>query len=292
MGNKKHSLFTKIFLLMWICSLFVFFFFLQISSTTSGPTESIDKNTRITVISGIFFFVILFISAVIDENNNKKTINSNDSKDKKSPNYGVMIIVFLTIIGIIFLDYLNNLKEQNENLLNTVSNLNRKVEEISLDDKGVENSQVIQPIQQKQITDNDPVVDCPKGDNCGGGVRKLKKSICSNSTCCQVSKDKWVFMESKEQCYRQQDFNYQEASKYWSITVEGNSYSCDINFKRDIYNAYDNLKKYSNFYDECVYVKEHASDDFIKVSCESAKSDMEGADEVFWNLIERNCKKK
>jgi len=124
-----------------------------------------------------------------------------------------------------------------------------------------------------------------------GGTRKLKKSICSNSTCCEVSKDNWVFMESKEQCYRQQDINYQEASKYWSIEVEGNKYLCDVGVKNEIYNAYDNLEKYNDFYNECLYLKEYTKDYQVKATCESAKSDRDDADDTFWKLIERNCKK-
>ena len=101
-----------------------------------------------------------------------------------------------------------------------------------------------------------------------------------------------MFMESKEQCYRQQDINYQEASKYWSIEVEGNKYLCDIGVKNEIYNAYDNLKKYNDFYNECLYLKEYTKDSPVKATCESAKSDRDSADETFWKLIERNCKKK
>lgn len=304
MGNAKYSIATKVFSSLWVCSLIIFFILISTSVNTSGPTELTDRGLGITVISGIIFFIILFISAVIDEKNRKKVINKKQlNKDNKnetplkaegSSNNSWVIVAFLTIMGLSLLYYLNNLKEQNENLLKTVSSLNKKVEDISPDNKKVDESKVIQPIQQtqKQVIDNDPIVDCPKGDNCGGGIRKLKKSICSNSTCCEVSKNNWVFMESKEQCYRQQDTSYQEASKYWSIEVEGNGYLCDIGVKNEIYNAYDNLKKYTDFYNECLYLKEYTKDYQVKANCDNAKLDRDSADDTFWKLIERNCKKK
>jgi len=103
-----------------------------------------------------------------------KKKNKISIKERKYSKNSVIIIAFLIIIGILLF---NNLKEQNENLFNTVNSLNKKVEDISQDNREVDNSQVVQPIQkiQKQIIDNDPIVDCPKGDNCGGGYKKIEE---------------------------------------------------------------------------------------------------------------------
>lgn len=103
-----------------------------------------------------------------------KKKNKISIKEKKYSNNSVIIIAFLIIISILLF---NHLKEQNENLLNTVNGLNKKVEVMSQDNREIDNSQVVQPIQQnqKQIIDNDPIVECPKGDDCGGGYKKIEE---------------------------------------------------------------------------------------------------------------------
>lgn len=56
--------------------------------------------------------------------------------------------------------------------------------------------------------DPDPLVNCQIHANCGGGTRLLKKSICDQSTCCQIG-NSWIFYESKSKCI-------QDQNSYWS----------------------------------------------------------------------------
>ncbi len=51
--------------------------------------------------------------------------------------------------------------------------------------------------------DPDPLINCSVHANCGGGTRLLKKSICDQSTCCQIG-DTWIFYESKTKCLEDQ----------------------------------------------------------------------------------------
>ena len=52
--------------------------------------------------------------------------------------------------------------------------------------------------------DSDPIIEC-KSELCNGG--KLRQSVCSNSTCCQIG-DKWYFYLSKARCKSNQDEYY------------------------------------------------------------------------------------
>ena len=51
--------------------------------------------------------------------------------------------------------------------------------------------------------DLDPVVDCNIHSNCGGGTKKLFRSACDASICCQIN-NKWVFYPSKSLCQQHQ----------------------------------------------------------------------------------------
>jgi hypothetical protein len=57
--------------------------------------------------------------------------------------------------------------------------------------------------------DTDPQVNCLIDSRCGGGTRNLKKSACSNSTCCQIG-NTWLFYENKNQCITDQNKYYQD----------------------------------------------------------------------------------
>jgi len=54
----------------------------------------------------------------------------------------------------------------------------------------------------------DMVVDCRIHPNCGGGTRRMRKSECDRSTCCEID-GKWYFYPSKEKCT-------EDRKKYWS----------------------------------------------------------------------------
>ncbi|MEM4711401.1 MAG: peptidoglycan-binding protein [Candidatus Woesearchaeota archaeon] len=61
------------------------------------------------------------------------------------------------------------------------------------------------------LNDPDPLVNCLVHENCGGGSRLLKKSICDQSTCCQIG-NSWIFYESKDKCKQDQENFYKNNS--------------------------------------------------------------------------------
>jgi hypothetical protein len=63
----------------------------------------------------------------------------------------------------------------------------------------------------------DYVVDCSINSNCGGGTKKLMKSICDNSTCCQIGNN-WIFYTSKQKCNSDQGSQYKNNYVYPTYT--------------------------------------------------------------------------
>jgi peptidoglycan hydrolase-like protein with peptidoglycan-binding domain len=55
--------------------------------------------------------------------------------------------------------------------------------------------------------DSDPLVNCLIHANCGGGSKLLKKSICDQSTCCQIGNN-WIFYENETKCKEDQQKFY------------------------------------------------------------------------------------
>jgi hypothetical protein len=50
---------------------------------------------------------------------------------------------------------------------------------------------------------SNPIIACSISKECGGGTAQLTKSVCSNSTCCQIG-DKWYLYSDKNQCGQDQ----------------------------------------------------------------------------------------
>jgi len=49
----------------------------------------------------------------------------------------------------------------------------------------------------------DPIISCSISVNCGGEVRRIKKSICTQLVCCQIGKN-WYLYQSKIKCDQNQ----------------------------------------------------------------------------------------
>ena len=63
----------------------------------------------------------------------------------------------------------------------------------------------------------DYMVTCNVNANCGGGTRRLKKSECDNSTCCQIGSS-WFFYTSKDKCTQDQN-SYNRSHTYTYPTM-------------------------------------------------------------------------
>lgn len=49
------------------------------------------------------------------------------------------------------------------------------------------------------------MVNCLISAECGGGSKLLAKSVCDNSTCCQITGKGWVFYQNKQDCIKDQN---------------------------------------------------------------------------------------
>lgn len=52
----------------------------------------------------------------------------------------------------------------------------------------------------------DPIINCNVSVNCGGGIKKIKKSECDNAVCCQIGSS-WIFYTSSQKCNEDQEKN-------------------------------------------------------------------------------------
>jgi len=73
----------------------------------------------------------------------------------------------------------------------------------------------------------DMIVDCKIHPNCGGGTRRMRKSECDRSICCEIG-GKWYFYSSREKCTEDQKKYWNSYyDKYYPIT---NSYRGNFNY--------------------------------------------------------------
>lgn len=58
---------------------------------------------------------------------------------------------------------------------------------------------VIFPMTKKTNIESDPVITCTIPEDCGGGTKKIKQSVCEQMTCCQVV-NKWYLIPTEDTC--------------------------------------------------------------------------------------------
>jgi hypothetical protein len=68
------------------------------------------------------------------------------------------------------------------------------------------------------IQEADPIVNCNISQECGGGVKLMRKSECDNATCCGIG-DSWYLYDSLSECKKAderywEDY-YKEQKEYW-----------------------------------------------------------------------------
>lgn len=62
----------------------------------------------------------------------------------------------------------------------------------------------------KPYVNPDPIIACTMSKECGGGIRNVKRSECTNGTCCQIGST-WIFYPSNSSCTLAQN-NYNSAA--------------------------------------------------------------------------------
>lgn len=55
----------------------------------------------------------------------------------------------------------------------------------------------------KVYVNPDPIIPCTMSKECGGDIRQVKKSECTNGTCCQIGIT-WIFYPSRDKCLQDQ----------------------------------------------------------------------------------------
>lgn len=62
------------------------------------------------------------------------------------------------------------------------------------------------PTPKPYVPDPDPTISCNIHQDCGGGTRLLKSSVCNKSICCQIGTS-WIFYEDRDKCTQDQNAN-------------------------------------------------------------------------------------
>lgn len=104
------------------------------------------------------------------------------------------------------------------------------------------------------IPDPDPIVDCRITSECGGGIRKLRLSVCNNSACCQIG-GSWIFYESSAKCGQDQKLasgsNNRDINNNYDSNLNYPTYSAQTKIKCS-YSSGEYQYDYGELtYDEC-----------------------------------------
>lgn len=91
--------------------------------------------------------------------------------------------------------------------------------------------------------DPDPFVNCGISSECGGGSKLLRRSICSQTTCCQIGNN-WIFYESKNQCLTDQNNYYSNNNQPPQNNTNTNS---NNGYTPPVYTPYPTLAPWPTF---------------------------------------------
>ncbi len=76
--------------------------------------------------------------------------------------------------------------------------------------------------------DPDPIITCNMHINCGGGTKQLRKSVCEQSTCCEIG-NSWTFYEDKNKCTQDQNSYYSNSNNPPQFEGSNNSSEYETN---------------------------------------------------------------
>lgn len=167
-----------------------------------------------SLVIGIFFFLSFALSYLF-------------YRDTLNPKLRLRDIVYVAIPSLILLTSLIgfSVTTKYRSQIKKISNLEKQLERNISND--VSNTQPVTVVQPKVI-DADPMVNCNVHDNCGGGTRYIKKSVCENSTCCKVGDD-WIFYFSKDECNKDQKEYREDLLKKMQEDDDKDDYIYDYN---------------------------------------------------------------
>lgn len=196
--KKTSSLSFKTSFLVWLGTLFIFYFVLFLAEfdfSDDGAVLMIILLGDIAI--GFFFFVALCLDLFR---------NLISGERKKALNYLLgTVCIFVLFFKILSMVPSAQGKAQNQNVEP------RKVEQRSkvtasptiVEEKNVRTTN---KVNTNTESPNDPI-HCPINEKCGGGTIPLKRWECERSTCCQIG-DEWIFYKDKDQCNQdQEEFN-------------------------------------------------------------------------------------
>lgn len=89
--------------------------------------------------------------------------------------------------------------------------------------------------------DQDPIVDCKRPDDCGGGTVRIKQSKCLNAVCCPVDNNNFEVMTYDECSKKQVEFLKKQNEEYQKYL---DAYNKNIEENQDQYNK--ELTDYKN----------------------------------------------
>lgn len=220
MALKKQNCLktTYIFFSLWIVSI-IFFFYLQsiLSDKSLQETKTLIGNIiGIDVIMGIISFLIFFISGLFTmsfTNKVKKTedqhIEEKVRPTSKSSFFSLSTITIIILLLIIALSL----------RMNQIQTLSDKEVKPTITSEPTQILPTIteEPTQIPQVNavyptiDPDPIVDCKFTYI---GTIKLRSSVCSKSTDCQIG-GKWVYYDSVDKCKQDQQAEVNRAVEQW-----------------------------------------------------------------------------
>jgi len=220
-GAKKDlPKLAKFFLFVWLGTIFLFFYGIW-RLNASGEKYFIHQNFFIVdVLLGIMAFLLTITFAILSTDSRprkqkvelgKKSKKSPSSKRSKLSYYLVGGVVIL-LLSVAYLDaesegLMQKSKVQDSNYLKKTSTPTTTPTSTS-DIKGTTTTKT-QP-----VVDSDPIIDCKFTHL---GTIRLKRSVCSKSTDCQIG-GKWVYYDSVDKCKEDQ-------RSYSSSNTNNNTYA-------------------------------------------------------------------
>lgn len=224
-----------IFLCLWLLSMIAFF---TGKNLATSNYQGFFFLTCVLLGFGFFLAMAFFITIDMAKKNKQKKKNKNKKADKKNienkedkgPKRFLTILLGLAIL------FSAGLYVRAENIEKERKNKDFKSAPTPTTILQLTPTPTTKP---KVYVNPDPIIPCTMSKECGGDIRQIKKSECTNGTCCQIGST-WIFYPSRDKCLQDQ-----KASQ--PVVQQAPAQRPAQSTSKLNYYCYDNTLKYSYY---------------------------------------------
>ena len=205
--NESLPRIARLFLYIWLGTIGLYIVGVIIGAGQPNQVypKTLSDFLLVDVLVGVASFILMciftFFGAAINPDERKvRLVKSKKPSKSRATNRLSYYIAGGVAILIVVAGFLN---QRVINLENAAKVNNYDTLKVTTSPSPTATPEVKGVVANPTVQNTDPIINCGISAECGGGSRQMKKSECTQTTCCQIG-NKWYFYLSKTKCLADQ----------------------------------------------------------------------------------------